>query len=39
MAAELFAAPAKLSMPHPQVASEYSTYTFREFMSRGLFTD
>ena len=39
MAAELFAAPAKLSMPHPQVASEYATYTFREFMSRGLFTD
>lgn len=39
MAAELFAAPAKLSMPHPQVASEYATYSFQEFMSRGLFTD
>ena len=39
MAAELFAAPSKLSLPHPQVATEHSTYTFREFMGRGLFTD
>ena len=39
MASELFAAPAKLSMPHPQVAGEYATYTFREFMDTGLFTD
>ena len=39
MAAELFAAPAKLSLPHPQVASEYASYTFREFMGNGLFDD
>lgn len=39
MAAELFAAPAKLSLPHPQVAAEYATYTFREFMGHGLFED
>jgi len=39
MASELFAAPAKLSMPHPQVASEYGTYTFREFMGQNIFTD
>jgi hypothetical protein len=39
MASELFAAPAKLSMPHPQVASEYAVYTFREFMGTKLFTD
>lgn len=39
MAAELFAAPAKLSMPHPQVAVEYAAYSFREFGAAGLFTD
>jgi len=39
MAAELFAAPAKLTMPHPQVAVEYATYSFREFADSGLFTD
>lgn len=39
MASELFAAPAKLSMPHPQVASEYASYSFSEFMGSGLFTD
>jgi hypothetical protein len=39
MAAELFAAPAKLSMPHPQIACEYASYTFSEFMGRDLFTD
>jgi len=39
MAAELFAAPAKLSMPHPQVAVGYATYCFMEFGSNGLFTD
>lgn len=39
MASELFAAPAKLSLPHPQVAHEYTSYTFREFMGRDLFTD
>jgi hypothetical protein len=31
MAAELFAAPAKLSFPHPQQCVEYSTYNFGEF--------
>lgn len=39
MASELFAAPAALSMPHPQVAVEYATYQFREFMGKNLFTD
>jgi hypothetical protein len=39
MAAELFAAPSRLSLPHPQVATEHATYTFREFMGRDLFTD
>lgn len=32
MAAELFAAPAKLTLPHPQVAIEYATYNFGEFL-------
>lgn len=32
MAAELFAAPAKLSLPHPMVPSEYTAYRFREFL-------
>jgi hypothetical protein len=39
MAAELFAAPGKLSMPHPMVAAEYRSYTFREFLGRDLFKD
>jgi hypothetical protein len=32
MATELFAAPAKLTLPHPQVAIEYATYNFGEFL-------
>jgi len=39
MASELFAAPAKLSMPHPQIAVQYMSYSFRDFMGGGLFTD
>lgn len=39
MSAELFAAPAKLSLPHPQVNYEYTNYTFREFMGKNFFTD
>lgn len=31
MAAELFAAPAKLSLPHPQPAIEYASYCFQEY--------
>jgi tetratricopeptide (TPR) repeat protein len=34
MAAELFAAPAKLSLPHPLVPSEYTAYRFRDFLSQ-----
>ena len=33
MAGELFAAPAKLSLPHPQIATEYSNYRMREFIA------
>jgi len=32
MASELFAAPAKLTLPHPQVAIEYASYCFSEFL-------
>ena len=32
MAAELFAAPAKLTLPHAQTAIEYSSYSFRELL-------
>ncbi len=32
MAAELFAAPAKLTLPHPQIAIEYANYNFGEFL-------
>ena len=39
MTAELFAAPAKLSFPHPQVAIEYANYKMREFLSEQLFAD
>ncbi len=33
MGAELFAAPGKLSMPHPQNASEFQGYRLREFLN------
>ena len=33
MAAELFAAPAKLGFPHPQIPIEYAQYRMREFLS------
>ena len=33
MAGELFAAPAKLSLPHPQIDTEYSNYRMREFIA------
>jgi len=39
MAADLFAAPAKLSFPHPQIPIEYCTYKFREFLGEDLFSD
>jgi hypothetical protein len=39
MSAELFAAPAKLSFPHPQTAVEYSQYRIREFLNEQLFVD
>jgi hypothetical protein len=32
MAADLFAAPAKLTLPHPQVCIEYGNYNFGEFL-------
>lgn len=32
MASELFAAPAKLTLPHPQTAIEYQSYSFRELL-------
>ena len=32
MASELFAAPAKLTLPHPQAAMEYANYSFRELL-------
>lgn len=32
MAAELFAAPAKLTLPHPQICIEYNNYNFGEFL-------
>lgn len=36
MAAELFAAPAKLTLPHPQNYIEYSNYSFGEFLDGSL---
>lgn len=36
MAAELFAAPAKLTFPHPQVSIEYANYSFGEFLDGNL---
>lgn len=32
MAADLFAAPAKLTLPHPQICVEYGQYNFGEFL-------
>ena len=32
MASELFAAPAKLTLPHPQTPIEYGSYSFRELL-------
>jgi hypothetical protein len=32
MAAELFAAPARLTLPHPQTSIEYANYNFGEFL-------
>lgn len=32
MAADLFAAPAKLTLPHPQVYIEFANYNFGEFL-------
>ena len=32
MASELFASPAKLTLPHPQTAIEYANYSFRELL-------
>ena len=32
MAAELLAAPAKLTLPHPQTPIEYSSYAFAELL-------
>ena len=32
MASELFASPAKLTLPHPQTAIEYASYSFRELL-------
>jgi hypothetical protein len=39
MAADLFAAPGRLSMPHPQPATEFSSYRIREFLDQQLFVD
>ena len=39
MTAELYAAPAKLSFPHPQIPIEYANYRMREFISDQLFAD
>lgn len=39
MTADLYAAPAKLSFPHPQISIEYSNYRMREFLSDQLFAD
>ncbi len=39
MSSELFAAPGKLSFPHPQVNVEYQNYRLREFLSEQLFVD
>lgn len=36
MGAELFAAPAKLTLPHPQNYIEYSNYSFGEFLDGSL---
>jgi hypothetical protein len=36
MAAELFAAPAKLTFPHPQVSIEFAIYNFGEFLDGNL---
>lgn len=39
MASELFAAPARLSLPHPQSPIEFSGYRLREFLDEQLFVD
>ena len=39
MASELFAAPGRLSFPHPQSAIEFNSYRMREFLSEQLFVD
>ena len=39
MSAELFAAPSKLSFPHPQTSVEFSQYRIREFLNEHLFVD
>ena len=39
MASDLFAAPAKLSFPHPITAAGYTNYNFREFLGKDLFRD
>jgi hypothetical protein len=36
MAAELFAAPAKLTLPHPQNFIEYNSYSFVEYLDGSL---
>ena len=38
-ASELFAAPARLSFPHPQTPIEYGQYRLREFLNEQLFVD
>jgi hypothetical protein len=39
MSSELFAAPARLSLPHPQTPNEFSGYRIREFLDDQLFVD
>ena len=39
MAAELFLAPSKLSLPHPQIAVEYKSYNFREYINESFFNE
>lgn len=39
MASELFAAPGKLSLPHPQIPIEFNSYRMREFLSEQVFVD
>jgi len=36
MAAELFAAPAKLTLPHPQNCVEFNNYSFGEYLDGSL---